>query len=141
MIQTTNRAGFLRITLVALAALVLAACGSTKIITADKSIVYRGNIYSLANVATVSSRLEATTPAGEVVDVLRYDKRAFSELLDTHKSLDLRSVIVLDERDVVYEQQRIDRYRDFDRLQGEIESTMKDIQKFMADPKKTQLKL
>ena len=76
-----------------------------------------------------------------MVDVLRADKRAFNELLKTHGSLDVRSTIVLDDRDVLYEQRLVDSYRDFDKLQGDIGDAMKSIQKFMADPKKTQLKL
>lgn len=131
----------LRTGLLALATVLLVACGSTKVITADKSLVYRGNIYSLANVGTVGSRLEATTPGGEVIDVMRYDKRAFNALLDQHDRLEVRSVIALDEQDVLYEQKSVDGYRDFDRLQDDIGKVMRDIQKFMADAKKTQLKL
>ena len=141
MFLSLSRGAVLRLTLSALAAFFLVACGSTKVITADKSIVYRGDIYSLANVSAVSSKLEATTPGGEVIDVMRYDKRAFNDLLKSHDSVALRSMIVLDDRDVIYEQKTVDRYRDFEKLQKDIRKAMKNVQKFMADPKKTQLAL
>jgi hypothetical protein len=42
---------------------------------------------------------------------------------------------------VTYEQKTVDRYRDFEKLQDDIRKAMKNVQKFMADPKKTQLAL
>jgi hypothetical protein len=135
------RAATLRFTLSVLTAFLLVACGSTKVITADKSLAYRDSIYSLANVSSVSSKLEATTPGGETIDVLRYDERAFKGLLETHGSVMLRSMIVLDDREVLYEQQNVERARDFEKLQKDLRGAMQDVQKFMADPKKMQLKL
>jgi hypothetical protein len=130
-----------RLSLIAVAALLLVACGSTKVITADRSIVYRGDIYSLANVSTVSSKLEAIMPGGEVVDVMRYEKRAFNDLIERHGKVTLRSTIEFDDRDMLYEQKAVDRYRDFEKLQRDIGKAMSSVQNFMADPKKTQLNL
>jgi len=124
-----------------LVACLMAGCGSTKVITAEKSLVYRGSLYSLSNVSAVTNKLEAMTSSGETIDVLRHDKRAFNALLKQYDTVTVRSTIMLDDREVLYEQTSVDSYRGFSKLQNDLEDAMEDIQALMADPKKTQLEL
>ncbi len=119
----------------------LSSCGSTKVISAEKSLVYRGTLYSLAGVSSVSSKIEATIPGGEVIDVRGFERDEINDLLEAHESVALRSAILLDGREILYEQRAVDSYRDFRKLQRDIEDAMEDIVDFMADADETQLSL
>ena len=133
----------LNLAVVALLAALLVACGGTKVkvVTAEKNLVYRGSLYSLARVESVFGRLEATTPGGDTVDALRLDKRGIQDLLKSHGSVTLQSAIMLDDRAIPYEQTTVDSYRAFSKVQSNLEDALGRVQKFMADAKKTQLKL
>jgi len=131
----------LPIALTGLMLVLLSACGSTKVVTAGKTIVYRDSMYAMANVESFSGRLQATTPAGENIDVNGFDKAAIRDLLKQHGTVTLRSAIMFDDREVVYEQTNVDSYRAFDKVQNNLQSALNKVRKFMADPQKTQLQL
>lgn len=119
----------------------LAGCGSTKVYTADKSVVYRGQIYNLSSVKQVNSSIEFELPGGQVVDGAGYDKRAFNDLLKQHKEVTVTSKINLDGTGFVYEKRVADSYSDYSKVVKNQQGAMNKITKFMADGKKTQLKL
>jgi hypothetical protein len=141
MSKSNNSLRVLQLTVVGLISALLVACGSTKVVTAEKTIVYNGSLYTMARVESVSGKLEATTPDGDSIDVMPLDKSDVRDLLKRHGSVTLRSAIMLDERELLYEQQAVDSYRGFSRIKGNLESALTRVQKFMADAKKTQLKL
>lgn len=129
------------ISLLTVFVLSLAGCGSTKVYTADKNIVYRGSIYNLGNVQRVGSRAEATLSDDSVVNAMGLDKKQVNKLLDEHSSFLLTTTVELDERDMVYERATVDSYSDYSKRMKNFDKALKDITKFMADKKKTQLKL
>jgi hypothetical protein len=127
--------------LLSLFVLSLAGCGSTKVYTADKNIVYRGSIYNLGNVQRVGSRAEATLSDESVVNAMGLDKKQVNQLLDEHSSFLLTTTVELDERDMVYERATVNSYSDYSKRMKNFEKALNSITKFMADKKKTQLKL
>jgi hypothetical protein len=129
------------ILLVSAFALFLSGCGSTKVYTADKSIVYGGDIYNLGNVQRVGSRAEATLPDKSVVNVMGMDKSEINDLLDEHSSFLLTTMIDLDSQQMVYQSTAIDSYSDYSKSMKDFDKALNKITKFMADKKKTQLKL
>ena len=129
------------ISLLTVFVLSLAGCGSTKVYTADKNIVYRGSIYNLGNVQRVGSRAEATLSDDSVVNAMGLDKKQVNKLLDEHSSFLLTTTVELDERDMVYERATVDSYSDYSKRMKNFEKALNSITKFMADKKKTQLKL
>ncbi len=134
---------FRRCTLLALIAVIMAlpGCGSTKVYTTDKSLVYGSTIYNLSAVKSVSSRIEGTLPDGKTVNLDRTDKKAFNALLDEHDTLVVATIIDMDEKELVYQHSRVKSYSEFSKMVKRQEPAMNSIRKFMANKKSRQLKL
>ena len=130
------------VTFVALIAVIasLTACGGTKVYTAQKSIVYKDNIYSLANVSKVSSRMQGRIN-DEDVNMKGMEKKEVNALLDEHEMIIVSTIFDLDDQELVYQRVKVDSWREFDTMVRNMENAQKKITKFMADGKKTQLKL
>ena len=114
---------------------------SSKVYTNDKTLVYKGDLYNLANVQKLGSRVEGTLPNGDKVNMKQMDKKEINRLLDEHESFQVTSFVEMDDREMVYESRRVDSYSDVSKITKNIESAMSKIQKFMANKKSRQLKL
>jgi len=125
----------------AAALLALGGCGSTKVYTADKTMIYKGNLYNLANVQRIGSRADGQTQDGEVIALQGLDKKAVQSALKEKGPLTVSTVIELDGQDVVYERTRVKSYSDYSKMSKHLDSALGKISKFMADKKKTQLEL
>jgi len=134
---------FRRCTVLALIAVIMAlpGCGSTKVYTTDKTLVYGSTLYNLSAVKSVSSRIEGTLPDGKTINLDRTDKKAFNALLDEHDTLVVATIIDMDEKELVYQHSRVKSYSEFSKLVKRQESAMNSIRKFMANKKSRQLKL
>jgi len=132
-----------RITAVLLFAgfIALPGCGSTKVYTADKTLVFGSNLYNLSNVQRLGSRVEGTLPNGDTVKLERMDKKAINALLDEHSSLLVTTAVEMDDKEFIYQNVRVKKYSDYSRVIKNQQSTMEKINKFMANKKSTQLKL
>ena len=131
------------VALLLLAAIVaLPGCGSTtKVYTNDKTLVYRGDLYNLSNVQRLGSRVEGTLPNGDKVNMKQMDKKEINKLLDEHESFVVTSYVEMDDKEMVFQNSRVDSYSDVSKMTKNIDSAMSKIQKFMANKKSTQLKL
>ena len=131
------------VALLLLAAIVaLPGCGSTtKVYTNDKTLVYRGDLYNLSNVQRLGSRVEGTLPNGDKVNMKQMDKKEINKLLDEHESFVVTSFVEMDDKEMVFQNSRVDSYSDVSKMTKNIDSAMSKIQKFMANKKSTQLKL
>jgi hypothetical protein len=129
--------------LLLLAAIVaLPGCGSTtKVYTNDKTLVYRGDLYNLSNVQRLGSRMEGTLPNGDKVNMKQMDKKEINKLLDEHSSFLVTAYVEMDDKDMVFQNSRVDSYSDVSSMTKRLDSAMSKIQKFMANKKSTQLKL
>lgn len=132
---------FLAAMLLAMGMLSLAACGSTKVYTADKTIVYKGDIYNMGNVQRIGSRIEGQLPDGSTVNMKSLDKKGVEALLKENKEVVVSAVVDMDDQQMVYQRSRITKYSEYNKMVSRFDGAMKDISKFMADKKKTQLKL
>jgi hypothetical protein len=120
----------------------LPGCGSTtKVYTNDKTLVYRGDLYNLSNVQRLGSRVEGKLPNGDKVNMKQMDKKEINRLLDEHESFVVTSYVEMDDKEMVFQNSRVDSYSDVSKMTKNIDSAMSKIQKFMADKKSTQLKL
>ena len=104
-------------------------------------MVYRGSVYNVSNVVVFTTRNEAVSADKQVTDLRGFDKKQFNQLLDQEQSVFVRQVFMLDDREVVYQAQDVDSWSDFNKMNKRFESAAKDFTKFLADKKKTQLKL
>lgn len=121
--------------------LMLAGCGSTKVYTADKSVQYRGTIYNVSEVKRLSSRLETVPASGEPFELTGSDRRQFDALVKEQGPVTVRSLIVLDDGEMLFEQKTLESGREFERMQSDLVDVFKKISRFMADAQKTQLRL
>lgn len=123
-------------------AFTLASCGSTKVYTADKTVVYRESIYNVSNVQVLTRKSEGVISDDQVIDLSGTEKRGFNDLLDQHGGeIFVRQAFMLDDQELVYQAQKVGSWSDFSRMNKKFEGAAKDMQKFLADAKKTQLKL
>ncbi len=125
-----------------LVALTIASCGSTKVYTADKTVVYRDSIYNVSNVQVLKRKSEGVISDDQTIDLSGTEKRGFNDLLDQNGGeIFVRQAFMLDDQELVYQAQRVDSWSDYNRMVKKFEGAAKDMQKFLADAKKTQLKL
>lgn len=120
----------------------VAGCGGrTKVMTAQKSIVYRERLYNVSVVREVSPVQEVTLPDDSVRDLERLDDRAVRDLFGEYDRLRARFVIMLDDTALIYFQGPVTSARELSRIQDRFRSALGRIQRFMADGKQTQLEL
>jgi hypothetical protein len=119
----------------------LSGCGSTKVYTAQKSVVYNGNIYNLGNTQRVGSRIDGLQSDGETVNMRGMDRKGVEALLDANDSLMVSAVVEFDQTEMVYQRIRITKYSEYSKLVKRFDRALNDISKFMANKKSTQLKL
>lgn len=131
----------LLIVFLVMAAIGLNGCGSTKVYTADKTIVYNDNLYNMANVQQVSGRIEGKLPDGSIVDMKTLDKKGVEALLKDNSQIMVSTVVGMDDRTMVYQSAEVKSYTGYRRMVDSFDDAMSDINKFMADKKRTQLKL
>ncbi len=127
--------------MLALALALLIGCGGTKVYTIDKTMLYRDAMYNLSDVKKVSGREEAALADGSVVNIRNMDKKQMQALFKENGEVLISMIIDLDEEELVYLRSRVDNYSDYNRMKKKFDGAMKDITKFMADKKDTQLKL
>ena len=119
----------------------LSGCGSTKVYTANKTIVYDGDIYNMSTVQRIGSRVEGLLPSGDLINMRSLDKKEVEGLLKEHSSMIVTTIVEMDSQEMTYERRRITRYSDFSKMMKNFDKALDDVRKFMANKKSTQLKL
>ena len=129
------------VVLLALGMIALAGCGSTKVYTAEKTILYKDSLYNLSGVQQVGSRIDGQAADGSTVNMRSLDKKGVEKLLKENPEMVVTTLVVMDDKEMVYERRQVKKYSDYSKMASRLDGAMKDISKFMADGKKTQLKL
>jgi hypothetical protein len=119
----------------------IGACGSTKVYTAQKTVVYNGSLYNMSNVQKVSSSIIGTKANGDTVNMRTLDKKGVEALLQQESSIVVRTSVEMDTQEMVYQNARVSKYSDYSKMVKRFDGALNNINKFMADKKKTQLKL
>lgn len=130
-----------RAILILLIAIVLTACGSTKVYDSSKTIVYNGSIYQVTDVKQITSKIEAVKADKSTVNMVNMDKQQATNLIKANSPLFVRMSFQMDEQELVYSATDVDSYRDYDRMRDRFEGAGKDIAKLMSEKKTDQLKL
>jgi hypothetical protein len=126
---------------VVLAVLLLVGCGSTKVYTADKTVVYQESVYNVSNVKVFTRRSSGQLADQSMVNLANVDEAGFMELLVRSPSIRVRQGFMLDEIEMLYQQGTVSSWKEFKKLNKRFNSASKDLNKFLADSKKTQLRL
>ena len=126
---------------IAVALLVMTACGSTKIMTVEKTMTYQGSLYTLTGVSKISSRVDGKTSEGEILDLRSVNKAQFKALVDKHGALDVTTAIDVGDEEIVFQGGTVEKYSDLEKMTKKLNSRMGKIADFMKHKKDTQLKL
>ena len=126
---------------VMIALLVLTACGSTKVYTAEKTMTYQGSLYTLTGVSKISSQVEAETSEGEILDLRPVNKAQFKALVDKHGPLGVTTTIDIGEEEIAIQTATVEKYSDLEKMVKNLDSRMAKIADFMKHKKDTQLNL
>jgi hypothetical protein len=131
----------LGLTIMLVLVLSLAGCGSTKVYTADKTIVYHESVYNVSNVKVFTRKNVAVMPDLSTVNLANLDESGFNQLLASGSTVTVQQGFLLDDIELVYQQATVSSWKEFNKLNKRFMSASKDLNKFLADSKKTQLKL
>jgi len=127
--------------IVIVALIVTVGCGSTKVYNTDKTVIYKGSMYNISNVTHFSSKIEATTSAGDTVNLAGYDKTRFESFVAKEGTVMVQSLIVMDDQTIAYQSATPKKYSEFDKMRKSLASAMDQIANFMKKKKTTQLNL
>lgn len=109
--------------------------------TANKSMVYRDNLYNMTDVQQISYRMEGTLADGEVKNMKDMNKKAVETLLKANAPVMVSMIVQLDDKAMAYQRQKVSKYSQYSKMSKSFDKAMSSITKFMADGKATQLKL
>jgi hypothetical protein len=80
-------------------------------------------------------------PDGSKVNMKTLDKKGVEALLKANKEIVVSTQVGVDEQEMVYQRARVKKYSEYSKMVKRFDGAMSDISTFMADKKKTQLKL
>jgi len=125
-----------------LSVMMLAGCvASAKVYQNDKTVVYNGATYNLANVKGIKSKISGKLSDTKTVDLLNADKKQIESYLDEYKTIYVRMAFEFDDQEMLYRASSVSKYSDYSKMKKSFESANDQINKLMADKKKLQLKL
>ena len=124
-----------------LVAVTLTACGGTKVYDSTKTIVYAGAIYNVTDTRTFSSKVEADLPDGSTIDITGADRDRIDAMLDEHDEFGVAMSFMFDDQEMLYRSDLIDSYRDYSRLQSDMERAGDRIAKLLRAEGTEQLNL
>ena len=126
---------------ISVALLVLTACGSTKVMTVEKTMTYEGSLYNLSGISKISSRVDGKTSEGEILDLRSVNKAQFRALVEKHGVLDVTTAIDIGDEEIVFQGGTVEKYSDLEKMTKKLSSRMGKIADFMKHKKDTQFKL
>ncbi len=122
-------------------AMVMIGCGSTNVYTQQKTILHKGVMYNIGAVQRVSSSIVAKSADGTSVDVANVDKSGLKKMLEESRPLVVVVTLLLDDQEVQLAAHQVDSWSTFKTVRRFHDDQMEKVRKFMAEPKKAQLKL
>ena len=122
--------------------LLLAGCiSSSKVYNNDKTVVYNGSMYNMANVKQIGSSISGKLEDGTIVDLKGANKKQIQKYLDQNGEMYVRMAFTMDTEELLYRAKEIDSYSDFNRMKKDYEKAGKQIADLMGSKKKRQLNL
>lgn len=118
----------------------LTACGGNAY-EASKTITYRGNLYNVTDVQVMESEILAELPSGEMKDIAGIGKDQFNDMLEANGPFKVTMKFNLDDRDLVYRSQKVERWGDYTDMRNDFERAQDRVAKLMREKKSAQLEL
>jgi outer membrane murein-binding lipoprotein Lpp len=128
--------------LAALSMLMLAGCiSSAKVYNNDKTVVYNGAMYNLANVKQIKSDISGKLSDSKTVDLTAADRKQVEAYLKEYNPIYVRMVFHFDDQEMLYRASSVSKWSEYSKMKSSFESAGKSISGLMADKKKRQIKL
>ena len=122
--------------------LLLAGCiSSSKVYNNDKTVVYNGSIYNMANVKQVGHSVTGKLKDGTIVDLKGANKKQIEKYLDQNGEMYVRMAFTMDTEEMLYRAKEVERYSDYNRMNKDFQKAGKQIADLMGSKKKRQLNL
>lgn len=122
--------------------LLLAGCiSSSKVYNNDKTVVYNGSIYNMANVKQVATSITGKLKDDTVVNLKGSDKKKIENYIKQNGTVYVRMAFTMDDQEMLYRSKEIDSYSDYKRMNSAFEKAGNQISSLMGSKKKRQLKL
>jgi len=125
-----------------LSVMMLAGCvASAKVYQNDKTVVYHGATYNLANVKQIKSKISGKLSDTNTVDLLNADKKQIESYLKEYNTIYVRMAFEFDDQEMLYRASSVSKYSEYSKMKNSFDNAGDQINKLMADKKKLQLKL
>ena len=122
--------------------ILLAGCvASAKVYQNDKTVVYNGATYNLANVKQIKSKISGKLSDTNTVDLLNADKKQIEAYLKEYNTIYVRMAFDFDDQEMLYRASSVTKYSDYSKMKSSFDNAGKQINSLMADKKKLQIKL
>jgi outer membrane murein-binding lipoprotein Lpp len=125
-----------------LSAAMLAGCvASAKVYQNDKTVVYNGATYNLANVKQIKSKISGKLSDTNTVDLINADKKQIESYLKEYNTIYVRMAFEFDDQEMLYRASSVSKYSDYSKMKKSFDNAGDQINNLMADKKKLQIKL
>lgn len=125
-----------------LSVILLAGCvASAKVYNNDKTVVYNGAMYNMANVKQIKSDISGKLSDTKTVDLKSADRKQIEAYLNEYKSIFVRMAFQFDDQEMLYRASSVSKWSEYSKMKSSFESAGKEISGLMADKKKRQIKL
>lgn len=125
---------------VVMTALLLVACGGTKVYNNDKTVVYNGAVYNLSKVKQINTRNTGKLADESSVNLNGADRKQIESYLE-QGPMYVRMAFGLDDQEMLYRASSITKWSEYNNMLKSFERAGKQITSLMANKKKMQLKL
>lgn len=120
----------------------LAGCvASAKVYQNDKTVVYNGATYNLANVKQIQSKISGKLSDTNTVELLNADKKQVEAYLKEYGTIYVRMAFYFDDQEMLYRASSVSKWNEYSKMKSSFDNAGSQINKLMADKKKLQLKL
>jgi hypothetical protein len=120
----------------------LSGCiSSSRVYNNDKTIVYNGTMYNMANVKQITSVITGTLDGDKEVNLKNANRKQVEAYLDQNSPMFVKMAFEFDDREMVYRSNSVKKWSDYSKMKNSFEDAGKKISKLMSNKKQLQLKL
>ena len=138
-----GRAGHMLFVIACLFSLVLltGCISSSRVYNNDKTIVYNGTMYNMANVKQINSIITGTLAGDKEVNLKNANRKQVEAYLDQNSPMFVKMAFEFDDREMVYRANSVKKWSEYSKMKKSFEDAGNKISKLMSNKKQLQLKL
>lgn len=114
---------------------------SSRVYNNDKTIVYNGTMYNMANVKQINSIITGTLAGDKEVNLKNANRKQVEAYLDQNSPMFVKMAFEFDDREMVYRANSVKKWSEYSKMKKSFEDAGNKISKLMSNKKQLQLKL